>query len=235
MAKQKRLAIKAEELRILRRRSKNKCECCGLDITVDKHHIIEFANKGPDTASNLLCVCPSCHRAVPKLLSQEDQKFIQTLNYEKQFASFSFYSKESDFQIGSNTYRKCKYILQIDGKSIIYPYEINDRFYVNIVMLKDFDPHLLVIANKVIHKSEEDICCSSMKDSIKILNKDELILEIERSDTKIKVTTNFRCKNKPFIFNDEGSVFPGNIFITGCTFDVIDRGAAISFNFPSPS
>ena len=242
MTKRIRKNYPADVLRELRRRSKNKCECCGLDITVDKHHIWEFAKDGPDTTSNLLCLCPSCHRALPKLLSEEDQQFFQTLSFEKRSISFSFYSKECEFEIGNVLYKNVKYILLLDGKPAIYPYQINQRFYVNIVMLDDFDPFLLVIANKVVCKSEH-ITISSEADRLKIMDRDNLILEIERSNDRIKTKTNFKYKGKNFIFNDDGSFFPGNMGISNLSIIGADDSktaaasklAAVSWNSPSTS
>src|SRR6266550_3171847 len=117
MAKRDRKKLSVDVLKALHERSKDKCECCGLDITIDKHHIWEFAKNGPDTTSNLLCLCPSCHRILPKLLSEEDQRFIQTLNFEKRSDSFSFYSNESKFVLGTDLASNVKYILVIDGKT----------------------------------------------------------------------------------------------------------------------
>src|ERR1700726_2564706 len=101
MTGRKRKDPPADVLRALRERSKNKCECCGLDITIDKHHIWEFAKGGPETIDNLLCLCPSCHREIPKLLSEDEQHFLQTLNVEKKSSTFTFYSTECEFIIGN--------------------------------------------------------------------------------------------------------------------------------------
>ncbi len=231
MTKRERLKLGADVLRALRIRSKNKCECCGLDITVDKHHVWEFAKGGPDIASNILCLCPSCHRVLPKLLSEEDQRFIQTLNFEKSSGSFSFYSIESEFEMGNVLYKEFKYILTIDGKPVIYPYQINGRFYVNIVMLRNFDPYLLVIANRVICNSEK-MTLTSEPNKITVARENNLFLEIEKSDSRIKVALNFKYRGAPFIFNDEGSMFPGNTGISGFTLIGNNKAGAVSYNFP---
>ena len=228
MAKRKRLKLKADELRALRERSKNKCECCGLDITVDKHHVWEFAKGGSDIASNILCLCPSCHRVLPKLLSEEDQKFIQSLNFEKRSDSFSFYSTGSEFQVGSILSDDVKYILVLDGKPVIYPYQVGERFYLNIIMLGSFDPYLLVIANRVIYKSE-NITLVNKPEGLKIMNGNDLILEIEKSNNRIKTKLNFKHRGETFIFNDQFSRFPGDGYMINVSIKNTS-GAAIEWN-----
>lgn len=34
---------------------------CRYPITLDRHHLIPYANGGPNTADNLLALCPNCH------------------------------------------------------------------------------------------------------------------------------------------------------------------------------
>ncbi len=230
MSKRQRHKFKTDVLETLQSRSKGKCECCGLDITIDRHHIWEFAKGGPDVASNILCLCPSCHRVLPPLLTKEDQRFIQTLNFEKRSGSFSFYANESEFEIGTVLYKSFRYILTIDGKPTIYPYQVNDRFYVNIVMLEHFDPYLLVIANRVIYKSE-NITLTSDANTIKIVRGNTSILEIERSDGRIKTALNFTYRGEPFVFNDEGSLLPGNRRLAHFTMIGNHIGGAISYDF----
>jgi len=230
MSKRQRHKFKTEVLDTLQKRSKGKCECCGLDIAIDRHHIWEFAKGGPDVASNILCLCPSCHRVLPKLLTKEDQRFIQTLNSEKRSGSFSFYSNESEFDIGNVRYKNFRYILTLDGKPRIYPYQVSERFYVNIIMLENFDPYLLVIANRIIYNSE-NISLTSDSNKIKIVRSNNSILEMERSDGRIKAALNFKYRGYPFIFNDEGSIYPGNSGISNLTLEGNGIGGAVSFDF----
>lgn len=49
------------------------CELCSWDKTTrDLHHIIEVANGGTNELSNLLSVCPNCHRMIHNNLISED-------------------------------------------------------------------------------------------------------------------------------------------------------------------
>ena len=50
------------------------CELCQWDKTTrDLHHIIEVSNGGTNELSNLLCVCPNCHRMIHNnLVSKND-------------------------------------------------------------------------------------------------------------------------------------------------------------------
>jgi hypothetical protein len=230
VSKRQRHKFKTDILATLQSRAQGKCECCGLDIPIDKHHIWEFAKGGPDVASNILCLCPSCHRVLPPLLTREDQKFIQTLNFQKSSGSFSFYANESEFEIGTVLYKSFRYILTLDGKPAIYPYQVNGRFYVNIVMLEHFDPYLLVIANRVIYNAE-NFTSASDADTIKIVGGNTSLLEMERSDGRIKAALNFKYRGEPFVFNDKGSLLPGNTQLAH--FAVVGNhiGGAISWDF----
>ena len=59
------------------------------------------------------------------------------------------------------------------------------KIVVNIVMLRNFDPYLLVIANRIICNSE-NITLASEPDRIKIVRENNLVFEMERSDIRIK-------------------------------------------------
>ena len=49
------------------------CELCQWDKTTrDLHHIIEVSNGGTNELSNLLCVCPNCHRMIHNNLVSEN-------------------------------------------------------------------------------------------------------------------------------------------------------------------
>ena len=37
------------------------CAWCGIRL-FDRHHIFEFRHGGPNTADNLILLCPNCHR-----------------------------------------------------------------------------------------------------------------------------------------------------------------------------
>ena len=42
-------------------RDGRRCRICGESRTVDVHHITQRAQGGSDDASNLICLCPTCH------------------------------------------------------------------------------------------------------------------------------------------------------------------------------
>lgn len=51
--------------KILIRSGRNKCSLCGWDkSSVDVHHILEKCEGGTNTLTNLICLCPNCHRCV---------------------------------------------------------------------------------------------------------------------------------------------------------------------------
>ena len=50
------------------------CEICGWDKTSrDLHHIIEVSNGGTNELTNLICVCPNCHRMIHNNLISENE------------------------------------------------------------------------------------------------------------------------------------------------------------------
>jgi hypothetical protein len=62
-----------------------KCMMCGWDKTsLDVHHIIHKAKGGTDEDSNLICVCPNCHR-----MAHENQYKIEELQIKSIAVLFS--------------------------------------------------------------------------------------------------------------------------------------------------
>ena len=46
------------------KRDNNKCTNCEYNLVLDAHHIIPVCGGGKDTLSNLITLCPNCHRLV---------------------------------------------------------------------------------------------------------------------------------------------------------------------------
>ncbi|OGI93783.1 hypothetical protein A3A03_00845 [Candidatus Nomurabacteria bacterium RIFCSPLOWO2_01_FULL_40_18] len=150
--------ITKKVLVLLKERSKNLCECCGTDIVVDKHHIMEFSRGGPNTLDNLLVLCPSCHRQIPVYLSQSQQKKLQEASlFARKEITHNVKTNLNEFIMGSSLYKNVKVILNIDNQNIFTPIQKNDRYYVNIIMLEGFKHQLLVFANRVIFGEDFEI------------------------------------------------------------------------------
>jgi hypothetical protein len=192
-------------------RSKECCECCGAAITIDKHHILDFASGGENTLENLICLCPSCHRQIPKYLTQEQQKFLIELNHaEKSSSQHKMKTSINVFVIGSNKYIECDSILVMDGINIISPSHHGDSFYLNIVMLDNFDHKLLIFNNRVIFSSS-DITVESKSKYFSLTedNKKEKIVEIREVKGTVIVNLNFSYRGKPFHFGDDKTTLEG--------------------------
>jgi hypothetical protein len=94
-------------------------------------------------------------------------------------------------------------------------------------MLDGFDPYLLVIANRVIYKSD-NVTLINKSDNLKIFNGHDFSFEIGKSDSRIKVGMSFKYRGYPFIFNDKCSIFPGNGHLKNV--QLSNAKAAISWN-----
>ncbi|MDD4938058.1 MAG: HNH endonuclease signature motif containing protein [Candidatus Shapirobacteria bacterium] len=206
------------------------CECCGADIILDKHHILEWSNKGSTTLDNLICLCPSCHRQIPLILNKYQQNYLQTWHNNNiranKSAIYNILKSNNKFIIGSNIYIDCKNILLINGQNIITPFQEKNRFYINVIMLENFEPKILILNNKLITNNPNS----------EIINKDNYILlksegkkifELSKSNNSIYVNMQFKYKGINFDFNQERSIFPGFNVLQNCTFQ---GGTAISYN-----
>jgi hypothetical protein len=227
--------IRAEVNRKLMERSSGMCECCGTDIKVDRHHIHRFSEGGKSNIDNLICLCQTCHKQIPLLLSQEQQHSLQLWHQNNTANNYHFnhhlYSPTNTILLGGNYFLGCSTILSINNQKIIRTYEIDGKFYLNAVMLDNFDPQLLVLANRIIYSSEA-ISSTNNNDRITLQNQNKLILSLERTDKLIKAEMNFTYNNKGslvlFDFNrNKSQLFKGDI--SGCTFHS-SGGTAYSFN-----
>ena len=214
----------------IKKRCNGFCECCGIDITLDKHHILEWTKGGPTILANLIALCPSCHRQIPLILDQSQQKYLQAwhqnnINGNKSL-THNILKKDNKFIIGSNTYINCKHVLVINDQNIITPFEEKNRFYVNIIMLEGFNPQMLVLNNKlIISNNNSEIINGNNYLSVNCNN--QKVFELTKMNNEIYLSMMFLYKNKPFKLNLEKTIFPGNNTISNCIFE---GGTAISYN-----
>lgn len=191
------------------KRSQGFCECCGMDITADNHHILEVCKDGSDNSDNLLALCPSCHRQIPQFLNEKQQKELQEWHNNQvinnRHANHCIYARENSFMIGADNFKFCNHILVANGQSIIMPYEKNGRFYLNIVMLKDFEPKILVLANKVIFGSP-DMKVESKLDHLTVKRGVQNIYQIYQENGKTRINMNFVYKGKSIYFGEENNL-----------------------------
>lgn len=226
--------IDTKTRQLLFKRSKGLCECCGIDISPDKHHIYEFAKGGKGSYENLIVLCPSCHRQIPAFLSQKQQHELQSWHQNNLYGNRSIghqiFSQFNQFKIGSNLYLGCTRILVIDEQNIITPYLKGDRFYLNVIMLGSFSPKLLILANRII-VNDNDLVLSTSSNIATIKDQNEGIFTIEKEDDNlINITLNFKYKNHDFIFTEQHTSFPGFV-VSNCTFRV---KTAIIYNSNGP-
>jgi len=54
---------------------KNKCEICGFDKRIEKHHIIKFNDFGSDEIDNIIYLCPN-HHWIADFGNEEDKSIL---------------------------------------------------------------------------------------------------------------------------------------------------------------
>lgn len=155
--------IPAKVKKLLELRSANFCEVCWMDIVCDKHHIFEFSNWGEHSVDNLICLCPSCHREIPKHLNVDQQREFQIrhqnrINPNRQ-QSHSISAPTDTLYFWICEFIECDEIFNIYSeakkKKIIWiskmPYAEGLRFYLNVLFIGyDGLPNLLILNNRVI-------------------------------------------------------------------------------------
>lgn len=232
--------IKEDIRRKLMERSNVMCECCGTDIPIDKHHIIQFSDGGKADLENLICLCQTCHKQLPTLLTLEQQHDLQTWHQTNTSNNYSLNhhisSSRNTVLLGNNYYQGCSAILSIYDQKIIRTYEKDKNFYLNAMMLKDFDPQLLVLGNRIIYSSDK-IDHSKKGERITLQREGDVILDIEKLGDVISARMHFNYndngKSILFDFNSENSKL-FNATFTGCTF-LSDGGTAYSYGSSSGS
>jgi hypothetical protein len=217
-------------IKALSDRSNGYCECCGADLVLDKHHIFKWSEEGPTTLDNLICLCPSCHRQIPLILSKSQQKYLQRWHNNKTQANqstiFNVLKNDNQFIIGSNTYINCKNILLINNQNIITPFQEKNRFYINVIMLESFEPQILILNNKLITSNPNSEIVS--RDNYILLKcGGKTVFELKKKDGSIYLNMQFKYKGLTFEFDRERTIFPGFNILQSCTFS---GGTAISYN-----
>ncbi|HCC84608.1 MAG TPA: hypothetical protein DEP87_02915 [Candidatus Pacebacteria bacterium] len=206
----------------IKKRCNGFCECCGIDIVLDKHHILEWSKNGLTELKNLIALCPSCHRQIPLVLSKTQQKYLQTWHHNNIISNRSLthniLKENNKFLIGSNIYVNCKNILVVNDQNIISSVQEKDRFYINIVMLENFEPQILILNNKlIVNNSNFEI--THRKNYICVKEGNQKLFELKKNNDEIYVRMKFLYNNKLFEFDTNKSIFPGNKKFVNCKFE----------------
>jgi 5-methylcytosine-specific restriction endonuclease McrA len=48
-----------------------RCQWCGSLAGVEVHHLLHRSQGGPDSAENLISLCPSCHKSAHRIASTQ--------------------------------------------------------------------------------------------------------------------------------------------------------------------
>jgi hypothetical protein len=167
-------------------RSRGLCECCGFGGSTDRHHLVEYHLGGPNTVENLLVLCPSCHRQVPKHLSVEQQRRLQEWHHEMNrkgtiSSTAALQSQLSSIDIGTVIFDDVRNVMATDDQNIITLHRDDAGISANIVMLdRRFQPNILVLSNKVI---VDDGCeISTSRDRIVVTRDDHVWFDIASKD-----------------------------------------------------
>lgn len=206
------------------------CECCGVELLPDKHHILEFSKGGKTNTNNLICLCPSCHRQLPDMLTEEQQRYLQSWhqgNTENNSSlNHHISANTNQFVLGSNIYKGCSSILTIYNQPVLRVYERESKFYFNAVMLENFHPQMLILGNRIIYP-DKDLSIQKSKAQLSIKDGEKTVFDIKKiDDNAFSIEMNFSYKDKykdkhiPFNFKNTSSDMPGGNF-SGCTFRVL--------------
>ncbi|MBP7927546.1 HNH endonuclease [Patescibacteria group bacterium] len=201
-------------------RSNGFCECCGTDTEPDKHHIYDFALGGGSTLANLIVLCQTCHKQLPKYLDKKQQIQLQNWHNNSNVPNLNVnhgvHTEVNSFVMGSNVFEKCKCIFRLNKQNIITPRNVNGRFYVNIIMLdQGFQNQLLVLDNRIIKNKKAKIITDV--DSVMLIVENKETFKIYRADNKVIVNLNIVFNGTSFEFNESSSKFPG-VTMTRCKF-----------------
>ena len=192
--------------RELSERSHGLCECCGFGGSTDRHHLVEYHLGGPNTVDNLLVLCPSCHRQVPKYLSIEQQRRLQEWHHENNRAgtlssTTKLQSQLLAIDIGTVIFDDVQNVMATDDQNIITLHRDAAGIAANIVMLdRAFEPNILVLSNKVI---VDDGCeISTSRDRIVVARDGHVWFDIASNDL-ITVRGEVQYGDERFTFTEE--------------------------------
>lgn len=122
------------------------------------------------------------------------------------------------FYLGNNLYRDTESYITLNKQKIIYLYQENGRNYINVVMLEDFRPRLLLLSNRLI-LSESAARIELTDDKLIVWVRYEKILELSKTNTGIaKLCLHFWYKNIESKIDETQTLLFGNSEIANCTF-----------------
>lgn len=207
---------------LVQRRAKGQCECCGSMQVPDRHHIFEYSLGGKHSEENIILLCPSCHRDVPKFLNQNQQKALQEWNIGfNKGASFKYNPKVPGYAVGTILFIGSECIIKAGDQNIISVTYHNGKLYLNAVMLNNFKDKLLILSNRVI-TSDEGVKATVADDEINVTKNGSTILVINNA-VKIKNNLTGEDFNAPWIrgrfiykdkfvqFDEQNVIIPGAI------------------------
>ncbi len=173
--------------RAIKKRSKEQCECCGSMAKGDRHHIYEYHLGGKHTAENLIYLCASCHRDIPKYLTDGQQSMLQKwhIGYSKSI-SFNYDPSVEVYAVGTITFIGSQCIIKAGDQNIISVTFKNNKLYLNAVMLNNFKDKMLILSNRVI-TADKGITLVSTDNEISVIKNNNPILVINSS---VKATNN---------------------------------------------
>lgn len=191
-------------------RSLGYCECCGTDIRPDNHHILELSKKGPSTIQNLIALCQTCHNQIPKILNREQQNYLQKWHIEDLKLNHTHHidSAHNEIRLGGTIYRNCNTILQVGDIPVIRMYERNGHYYINLIMLKEFYPQMLLLSNRVIYGNGIKLIDSYK--NLKLIWNNIEVLSLEQTDI-LTCRLQFSYYMRDYIFGDVTKILGATI------------------------
>lgn len=158
--------------------------------TGDRHHISEYYLGGLHTLENLIYLCPSCHRDIPKFLTKYQQKVLQTWHIgSNKVANFQYDPTSNVYIVGTILFENSESIIKAGDQNVIAVTYRDGRLVLNAVMLEGFREKILILSNKVITADR----------GVTIEVKDDLIQVTKGNSTVIEINTNVKATN-----NDTG-------------------------------
>jgi hypothetical protein len=105
MTRRKRLEFSNEIKRIVKEKSRNRCERCGIDFDTSYkgvfHHIIPVCFGGNNQIENCSLLCDECHKKAPNI-KNENEKIIYTdyfLKFDSLKNAMEYYKVDSRFDL----------------------------------------------------------------------------------------------------------------------------------------
>lgn len=123
-------------------RWKGKCAFCGIDLTVEQHHIITIKDDPSliDDPDNLIILCSNHHTLTQKLkpdgkpcISFVDIDDLKKSKYATANKSGFYFDVPQNFQVslGNNLCKGCPYILVVNNKPLVEMWPQKTTYYSN--------------------------------------------------------------------------------------------------------